>query len=188
MINRLLRLFQADFHAVLDQLEEPQALLKQSLREMEAHVGGLEQQLEQRRQEQQRLRKQIDKCQQFIADVEPQLNLCFESGDENLARNLVRRRLEWQRQLQQLQEQLQLSETQAAELDNQLQNCRQRYQAIKQKADLFIDDSVDGTARYCSTDHGGSTSITEDELQVAWLAELAKRKDAVGKTGGKSHG
>ena len=36
LINRLSRLFKADFHAVLDQIEEPELLLKQAIREMEA--------------------------------------------------------------------------------------------------------------------------------------------------------
>ena len=35
MMNRLTRLFQADFHAVLDRIEEPDALLHQALRDME---------------------------------------------------------------------------------------------------------------------------------------------------------
>ena len=35
LINRVSRLFKADFHAVLDQLEEPEQILKQAIRDME---------------------------------------------------------------------------------------------------------------------------------------------------------
>ena len=35
LITRISRLFQADFHAVLDRIEEPEQLLKQAIREME---------------------------------------------------------------------------------------------------------------------------------------------------------
>ncbi len=35
LISRLTQLFQADFHAVLDRLEEPDALLRQAVRDME---------------------------------------------------------------------------------------------------------------------------------------------------------
>jgi phage shock protein A len=31
LINRISRLFKADFHAVLDQIEEPEGLLKQAI-------------------------------------------------------------------------------------------------------------------------------------------------------------
>ena len=34
LVNRLSRLFQADFHAVLDRIEEPDLQLRQAVREM----------------------------------------------------------------------------------------------------------------------------------------------------------
>lgn len=38
LINRISRLFSADFNAVLDRIEEPDVLLKQALREMEEDI------------------------------------------------------------------------------------------------------------------------------------------------------
>jgi len=35
LVTRLTRLFQADFHAVLDRIEEPDLQLKQAVREMQ---------------------------------------------------------------------------------------------------------------------------------------------------------
>jgi phage shock protein A len=34
LINRVARLFRADFHAVLDQIEEPELMLRQAIRDM----------------------------------------------------------------------------------------------------------------------------------------------------------
>jgi len=45
LINRLSRLFRADFHAVLDQIEEPEALLKQAIRDMEDDLANTEQRI-----------------------------------------------------------------------------------------------------------------------------------------------
>ena len=39
LINRIARLFKADFHAVLDQIEEPEALLRQAIRDMEDELA-----------------------------------------------------------------------------------------------------------------------------------------------------
>ena len=39
LINRISRLFQADFHAVLDQIEEPEQILKQAIRDMGGRPG-----------------------------------------------------------------------------------------------------------------------------------------------------
>ncbi len=38
LITRVSRLFQADFHAVLDRIEEPEVLLRQAVREMEEEL------------------------------------------------------------------------------------------------------------------------------------------------------
>ena len=40
LITRVSRLFQADFHAVLDRIEEPEVLLRQAVREMEEELAG----------------------------------------------------------------------------------------------------------------------------------------------------
>ena len=43
LITRVSRLFRADFHAVLDRIEEPDVLLKQAVREMEEDIARDEQ-------------------------------------------------------------------------------------------------------------------------------------------------
>ena len=38
ILNRVKRLFQADVHAILDAIEEPEAVLKQAIREMQENL------------------------------------------------------------------------------------------------------------------------------------------------------
>ena len=45
LINRISRLFKADFHAVLDRIEEPEQLLKQAIRDMEDDLANTEQRI-----------------------------------------------------------------------------------------------------------------------------------------------
>ena len=45
LINRISRLFKADFHAVLDHIEEPEALLKQAIRDMEDDLAKTKQRI-----------------------------------------------------------------------------------------------------------------------------------------------
>jgi len=45
LITRISRLFKADFHAVLDQIEEPGQLLKQAIRDMEDELATTEQRI-----------------------------------------------------------------------------------------------------------------------------------------------
>ena len=46
LITRVSRLFQADFHAVLDRIEEPDLLLRQAVREMEEELARDEQRID----------------------------------------------------------------------------------------------------------------------------------------------
>ena len=45
LVNRISRLFSADFHAVLDRIEEPDLLLRQAIREMEEELAKSEQRI-----------------------------------------------------------------------------------------------------------------------------------------------
>ena len=180
MLKRLSRLFQADFHAVLDQLEDPESQLRQSLREMEKEIRDAELYLQTLINENERLERQTKLCSSHLSKIEPQLDLCFKSNSQELARNLVRQRLDWQKQQQALEQQRQSNKEQQEELRSQLENFRQHYCELKQKAELLFEDdslSVNSVHRSGNELHSfGIHSITEQEVELAWLAEQEKRK------------
>ena len=103
LINRIARLFKADFHAVLDRIEEPAQLLKQAVRDMEEALADGERRLELAAQEQESLLAHKTELECRLPQLEQELDLCFASGEEDLARGLVRRKLESTRLLQQLE-------------------------------------------------------------------------------------
>lgn len=183
MFNRLSRLFQADFHAVLDQLEDPEAILKQSLREMDAEIRRLEQQLQHQKKNGERLHKQLAKCRQQEQEIEPQLDLCFKANNEDLAKNLLRQRLQWQRQQTVLQQQLDNSLEQQQTLEKQLQAFSQQFEELKQKAEIFVGEcTIDNEAYSGAEFHTSRTTIAEHELELAWLQEKEKRSSTTAKT------
>ena len=94
LIHRVSRLFRADFNAVLDHIEEPELLLRQSIRDMEDELADCDRRIARRRQEQASLQGRCEELEARLAAMTEQLDLCFDSGKEDLARNLVRRRLE----------------------------------------------------------------------------------------------
>ena len=94
LIKRLSRAFKADMHAVLDSIEEPVALLKQAVREMEDDVLHDQQHLKQ-------LFKTRDHQQSTQRDYQLQLNqideeieVSFAADQHDLARKAIRRKLE----------------------------------------------------------------------------------------------
>jgi len=96
LITRISRLFSADFHAVLDRIEEPELLLKQAIREMEEELASSEQRIRYLQQEQQQLSVKEDDIEQALSSLDEEMDICFASGREELARKLVKRKLEAQ--------------------------------------------------------------------------------------------
>ncbi|MCK5360191.1 MAG: PspA/IM30 family protein, partial [Gammaproteobacteria bacterium] len=97
LITRVSRLFQADLHAVLDRIEEPDVLLNQAVREMEEELARDEQRLKLIKHEQHQYTTRADEVKNLIIETETEMDVCFESGKEGLAKTLIRRKLEMQR-------------------------------------------------------------------------------------------
>ena len=106
LINRVSRLFKADFHAVLDQIEEPEQLLKQAIRDMEDELQSSEQRIATCAHECENLSQRQAELDSSIREVSEQLALCFESGKDELARGLIRKRLEAERVLKRINSRL----------------------------------------------------------------------------------
>ena len=101
LITRVSRLFQADLHAVLDRIEEPELLLQQAVREMEDELSRQQQKILVLEQEQVELKSRESEIDNRLREMEQELDICFESEQEDLARTVVRRKLETKRYLQQ---------------------------------------------------------------------------------------
>jgi phage shock protein A len=97
LITRVSRLFRADFHAVLDRIEEPDVLLRQAIREMEEALAGDEQRIRILNHEQGQLLARSRDLDQSLSDIEKELDICFNADKDDLARALIRRKLEAQR-------------------------------------------------------------------------------------------
>jgi phage shock protein A len=69
LINRVSRLFTADLHAVLDRIEEPDALLRQAIREMEEDLANTEQRIGWLEHERDQLAGRQTEIEQSLADV-----------------------------------------------------------------------------------------------------------------------
>ena len=102
LINRVSRLFKADFHAVLDHIEEPEQLLKQAIRDMEDDLASTEQRINLCAHEQEALSIRKSELENALAEIDEELDLCFESEKDDLARNLIRKKLEAARLLKRL--------------------------------------------------------------------------------------
>ena len=176
LMNRIERLFKADAHGVLDWLEDPEAILKQSVRDMEAEMG----QGEQRHAD---LSRKADKLQSFVATVEAkiseledQIDICFEEDNTELARTFIRKKLEAEKRLKTASS---LVADVVAKRETQRQKLKQQTEqldAIVEKMQLFVDNACETTHQESvSAFESASIAVSDEEVEIAFLHEKRAR-------------
>jgi phage shock protein A len=173
LVTRLSRLFQADFHAVLDRIEEPDLQLRQAVREMQFALEQDQQRLKLLQHEATRLAKAAADALVSLKGFDEELDICLAAKKDDLARDLVRRKLTAEKQLQALQQQSGLVESQCAELKRQIDDQGQALTSMKQKLELLVSEDSFG-------DHGvnHADAIRNEEIEIALLREKERRAKA----------
>ncbi len=179
LINRISRLFKADFHAVLDQIEEPEALLRQAIRDMEDDLASATQRINLCEHDQEVLAARKTELEDAVREFEIKLDLCFESEKEDLARTVIRRRLEAESRLKRLNAKQIANAKYLTEQRSVLDQNSATLESLRQKAELFAQQTPAHTGD--STDFDDTAWLTremvvgEDEVEIAFLSEKNSR-------------
>lgn len=184
LITRIARLFHADMNAVLDKIEEPELLLKQAIRDMQETLDHDKRQIKLQEYELKQLisrltKKETELTSSFegINSFEEQLRVCFKSEKDDLARSLIKRKLEAEQTIAILSKK---KTEQTESLDQLKENYKEQHTQLKnmrQKAEILTTDDIDtpysdlGTK---GTKHSPTNSIQYDEIEIAFLHEKAK--------------
>ena len=173
LITRLTRLFQADFHAVLDSIEEPDIQLKQAIREMEFEQQQTQQALHLLEHESEQLSYLIIETENKIVSFDEELDICFEAKKEDLARDLIRRKLEAEaaardagNQLSQLNANIEQRQKRQLEYQQQLDN-------MKQKLELLVKENQAGVSTVAAASAG--INVRNEDIEIAFLREKQRR-------------
>ncbi len=175
LINRISRLFKADFHAVLDRVEEPEALLKQAMRDMEDELAGTEQRIALCAHDQQALAIRKTELESAIAEFDAQLDLCFESGKDDLAKTQIKKKLEAERLLKRLTTKHSANKDYLDEQQTMLEENSTTLASLRQKAELFAHRSTVHADAGSEFDNvawmSRDLTIDDDEIEIAYLRE-----------------
>jgi len=176
LVTRVSRLFQADFHAVLDRIEEPEVLLRQAVREMEEELASAEQRSRMLKHEQRQLTAREAELERSLLEIGEQLDICFDSGKDDLARATIKRKLETHRLCKVLAHKHQTLQETLEELDIRLRENRARLESMRQKAELLAEE----TARARPADNWTLPDITirDEDVEVAFLREKQHRRQS----------
>lgn len=179
LINRISRLFRADFHAVLDQIEEPEALLKQAIRDMEDDLANAAQRINLCANDDKALSVRRRELENASAEIDAQLDLCFESDKDDLAKSLIRKKLEAERLLKRLDTKHVANEVYLEEQRAMLDENNATLEGLRQKAELFAQRApvhTDGDSQFDDiTWMAREMQVGDDEVEIAYLREKSIR-------------
>ena len=179
LINRISRLFKADFHAVLDQIEEPEALLKQAIRDMEDDLAATEQRIALREHDQDALAARQKDLQVTIAAIDAELDLCFEAKKDELARSQIRKKLEAERLLKRLGSTFESNRQYLDEQRSIVEENTHTLESLRQKAELIAHRSPAGSDLGSDFDDvawmARELTVSDDEIEIAYLREKSAR-------------
>src|SRR5262245_53187312 len=171
LIDRISRLLTADMHAVLDRIEEPDVLLRHAIREMEEELVRSEQHAKRLDFERARLVDRHRKIEVVLVELDEQLGIALDSGNEELARKVVKRTLQNERLSKHVEERRAATEKSLVDRERTLAEQREHLDVLRQKAELFaekvhseVDPSIDD-----------ELAVRDEEVELALVRERQKR-------------
>jgi phage shock protein A len=171
LVTRLSRLFQADFHAVLDRIEEPDLQLRQAVREMQLALDQDQQRLQLLQHEAEHLDKTIATGEADLRAFDEELDICLAAKKDDLARDLLRRKLGTEKQMQAIRKHSVGIAGQCQALARQIEEQTQLLNSMKQKLELLVN-----TGEHLASDgFVPGDSIRAEEIEIALLREKQRR-------------
>jgi phage shock protein A len=176
LMTRMIRLFKADAHGLLDLLEDPQAVLRQAVRDMEAEIENGEQVLTGLTRQEERLQGLRTTLEEHLREYERQIDLCFEEGNHDLARRFIRKRLEAQKRLKSVLHRLHDT---AARKEAHVRNLRaqkEQLESIVEKMHIVVEHPPHrGVQDPTSPCESWEMAVSEEDVEIAFLDEQRKR-------------
>lgn len=177
LINRIQRLLRADVHAILDAVEEPEAVLKQAIREMQEALDLKRAGMERRHRILDALAQHETSLRSKLEKAEADLQLALGEAGEELAKKILTKKLSLEKRLAStrqriagLHEACRRQEAEISEQQNQLDSILEKAKGFVQVA---AEDSPSGVAESILGFHeaGGDrqSGVGADEVELEWL-------------------
>ena len=176
LVQRLTRFIKADLHGLLDSLEAPEDIVQQTIRDMEEALGQKAHHLSTLRTRLQRLQAEQHDLARVAQEIDHNIDLCFEAGNETLVRTLLRQRLDTRQQAQQLSCTLEDVQTQSATCERTIAEQRDQLAAVVAHYQRYSATRPEpASAPPAMAPWGRHSSVTEETVELAFLEEKRRR-------------
>ena len=175
LITRVSRLLRADLHAVLDQVEEPEVLLRQAVREMDAALGEDGRRAKLMQHERAELLTRERDAVSALERIAEALDVCFEAEQEDLARSLLKKRLEHERRHQSVLRRRAALEESLTGMHQRIQENHARLDSMREKLELLAAEQAQGAPAPAADTGARDIGVSAEEVEIAFLAEQRRR-------------
>ncbi|MBI5063089.1 MAG: PspA/IM30 family protein [Desulfatitalea sp.] len=177
IMTRLLRLWKADMHGVMDQLEDKALLLKQCLREMESSLRQKQARLEQLRRNLEQLANDQALRLQEQEKLEADIALAVRKEKDEIARMLIRKRMLLEDTHARLESQRRHLEEETQRLVQTIAGQQGQYDQLKVKAAAYCQQAEQRAEDPASlwNEQAGPAPVTAEEVEM----ELMRRKETL---------
>ncbi|MBT8342047.1 MAG: hypothetical protein HKP58_14250 [Desulfatitalea sp.] len=182
IMTRIIRLWKADVHGVMDQLEDKSLLLKQCLREMESSLKQKQSHLEHVRRTSEQLRNDLAARGKEQDRLETDLALAVRKEKDDIAKLLIRKQFALKTDADRLDRQLVQLEEEHNRLSHLLQQQQSQYDQLKIKTAAYHRQAEQQAANPMDDLTYESTSAqapTEEEVEL----ELLRYKETAAQGG-----
>ncbi|GIW07133.1 MAG: membrane protein [Dehalococcoidia bacterium] len=138
IFDRISTLIRANLNAVLDQAEDPEKVLDQIIRDMQGAINDARSQVAEMIARERMLRADVEDHRKLVAEWERKAELALTRNMEDLAREAVRRKLDYQKTLELSLTQWQTQNEVVERLKADLQMLQSKYENAVRQRDALI--------------------------------------------------
>ncbi len=133
VLKRIRDFTTAMIHEWMDGMEDPVMMLKQYLRDMEAEIEKAERAAAKQKALADKFQKQAKEAKEMIVKRTGQAQLAVEAGEEELARQALHSKLQYEKQAEEYEKLYEEAVKEQQQLMKQLNEMKERYQLLKDR-------------------------------------------------------
>jgi len=175
LARRIRTLLRADAHGLVESLEERSLMLKQYVREAELELVRKRARADALAEEEKHLRDELGRAEQDVQEIDADVGLALDGGEEDLARFALRRLLALRARAKVLRSEISERSGEREALEERLRDQEERFEALRTRvrAELARPDPV-------SSDEPadgwlGTPAIADEEVEIELMRRRSER-------------